>query len=98
MLTKISLIVSEFEETLIIENEISDAFNLRFLEDVEKLASLLVDNPFQLDTLTVLNNANIKFHPSVFHDISTLTKNGQEQFEIFWTERLHEKTASIKKH
>ena len=105
---EISLIVSEFEETLIIENEISeietnphyedtDAFHLRFLEDVEKLASSLVDNPFQLDTLTVLNNTNIKFHPSVFHDISTLTKNGQEQFERFWTKHLHENTASIKK-
>ena len=69
-------------------HEDTPAFKQRFNDDVQKLSSRFVYNPFELIELCALNNSSIHFNAKVFSDISFMSKVGQEQFETFWNGRL----------
>ena len=61
-------------------HEESHAFQNRFTSDVKILQQAIVNDPFELDKLTKINNFDVTFDDHVFQDLAKLTDEGQKEF------------------
>ena len=68
-------------------HEDSKAFKNQFSADIFRLKTTILTNIFKLNKLTVLKNEKSTFN-DVYDDISKMSKLGEEQFKVFWTNRL----------
>ena len=68
-------------------HEDSKAFKNQFSPDIFRLKTTTLTNIFKLNKLTVLKNEKSTFN-DVYDDISKMSKLGEEQFKVFWTNRL----------
>ena len=53
-----------------------------------KVKQNFINNPFELNELTVVNNTDIMFDDNIYENISNLEAVGSAQLENFITERL----------
>ena len=65
-------------------------FQKTFFEDVNKTIAGMHCNPFEMETLTAINNPSISFAQNVFSDISKVELRGKEQLLDFVKHRLLE--------
>ena len=70
-------------------------FQKTFFEDVNKTIAGMHCNPFEMQTLTAINNPSISFAQNVFSDISKVELRGKEQLLDFVKHRLLEPSVSI---
>ena len=70
-------------------------FQKTFFKDVNKTTAGMHCNPFEMGTLTVINNTSICFDRKLFSDIFKFELKGKEQLLDFVNNRLLEPTVSI---
>ena len=104
-LHELTSIISEYEgdEEMDFNNieashhhEDTATFKTRYSKDVCRLEEAIITNPFKLEKLTVLNQETASFNASVFEDIESMSKKGEQQFLDFCDRRLIKSTISIK--
>ena len=71
------------------------SFQKRFVEDAAKLHSNFTFNPFELGKLTRIDDTSVRFDPRIIADTKLLESNGEQQFNIFWNDRLIYSKASV---
>ena len=76
-------------------HECSKAFQTGFYNDVQRLRRNFVNNPFQLENLTVINDTSQLFDDNIFHNIAKLESIGFMQLRAFINDRLVSCKASI---
>ena len=64
------------------------SFQKRFFEDTAKLYSNFTCNPFELGELTRTDDTSVRFDPRIIADTKLLESNGEQQFNMFWNDRL----------
>ena len=69
-------------------HELSASFQSDFFSDVQKLYASFMNNPFQLQQLTVVTNTDMVFDDNIFHNISSLESTGTSQLNTFTKDRL----------
>ena len=91
----LSQMIGEFEEmfqghsdNVKKHHESSPTFQQDFYRDVMKVKQNFINNPFELNELTVVNNTDIMFDDNIYENISNLEAVGSAQLENFITERL----------
>ena len=55
----------------------------------------MVANPFQQDTLTIIDNTIMQYDDKVLVNLKQFLYKGQEQAKTFWDERLVKGTVPI---
>ena len=69
-------------------HESSPTFQKDFYEDVLKVKTNFVNNPFELNELTEVTNTELLFDDNIYANLSTLEAVAETQLEQFITERL----------
>ena len=73
----------------------SKAFQTDFYNDVQGLRRSFVNNPFQLENLTVINDTSQLFDDNMFHNLAKLESIGFMQLKTFINDRLISCKTSI---
>ena len=76
-------------------HECSKAFQTDFYNDVQGLRRSFVNNPFQLENLTVINDTSQLFDDNMFHNLAKLESIGFMQLKTFINDRLISCKTSI---
>ena len=81
---------SIINESIQIEKHHEDntSFRTRFIKDVELLVAGFTVNPFEVSDFTPINNTAVQFNDEVRENIRLVPQIGEEQFLIFWNDRL----------
>ena len=78
-------------------HEYSKAFQTDFYNDAQRLRRNFVNNPFQLENLTVINYTSQLFDGNIIHNIAKLESVGFMQLRAFINDKLISyKTLNIK--
>jgi hypothetical protein len=64
------------------KREETPAFKKQFSSDVKKVFTGMKPNPFELDTLTEVNNNNIAYLDEVYNAVKSVLVEGQEQSDV----------------
>ena len=105
---KVVKIVSVFED--IVDNgckekqnqtkkhhEDTASFRANFIKDVQNLYNKITCNPFELKSLTKINDTSFVYSDVTVNEVRTIENIGQQQFDIFWKECLVTGQLSINK-
>ena len=76
-------------------HECSKAFQTDFYNDVQGLRRSFVNNPFQLENLTAINDTSQLFDDNMFHNLAKLESIGFMQLKTFINDRLISCKTSI---
>ena len=76
-------------------HECSKPFQRDFYNDVQGLRRNFVNNPFQLENLTVINDTSQLFDDNIFHNLAKLESIGFMQLKAFINDRLISCKTSI---
>ena len=99
---ELAMMIQEFENELYDEDDDDEedfnatrkhhedtlSFQKRFFEDAAKLYSNFTCNPFELGELTRIDDTSARFDPRIIADTKLLESNGEQQFNMFWNNRL----------
>ena len=90
--SEITRIISEFEESSVCSNlkhhEDNEAFRSSFCKDVDAVSERIASNPFQLETLTTINNKDCIFPKAVTDELENILEIGECQVLAFIYDRL----------
>ena len=64
------------------------SFQKCFFEDAAKLCSNFTYSPFELSEITRIDDTSVRFDPRIIADTKLLESNGEQQFNMFWNDRL----------
>ena len=80
--------ICDDESTFKPHHESSAKFQIEFFKDVQRLFASFTENPFELQTLTMISDATQAFEENVFHNLSQLEPTGLSQLQTFINDRL----------